>query len=66
MISAIGYLLLIVDMISFIAAPSLAVTTPILLGYLGITFLCSKSNNPSCCNLFFLKFLRIYYIFKFS
>ena len=46
--SQIGYLLLIVDIMSLIAAPVDAVTTPTLLGILGIGFLfASTSSNIS-------------------
>ena len=40
-----GYLLLIVDKISLIAAPVGAVTTPTLVGILGISFLYSCSQS---------------------
>ena len=52
-IFAIGYLLFNVEIISFIAAPVLAVTTPILVGYLGISFLYFLSNKPSLANFSF-------------
>ena len=42
-----------VEIISLIAAPVLAVITPILSGYLGIGFLYFSSNNPSLANCFF-------------
>ena len=35
------------------AAPVFAVTIPTLLGYFGISFLCSKSNKPSSLSLYF-------------
>jgi len=41
------------DIISLIAAPVLAVITPILVGYLGISFLWASSNKSSLANLFF-------------
>ena len=47
-----GYLLLIVEIISLIAAPVGAVTTPTLDGIKGIFFLWDSSNYPSffkCC-----------------
>ena len=39
--------------ISLMAAPVGAVTIPILVGYLGIGFLCSLANKPSCNNFLF-------------
>ena len=45
-ISQIGHLLLIVEIISFIAAPVGAVTTPTLFGILGISFFLDLSNRP--------------------
>ena len=53
MVSAKGNLLPIVDNISLIAAPVGAVIIPILLGILGIAFLCSSLNKPSLANFSF-------------
>ncbi len=49
----IGYLLLIVDKISLIAAPVGAVTIPIQLGYFGNGFLYFGSKSPSFDNCSF-------------
>ena len=45
-----------VEVISRIAAPVGAVTTPILDGILGIFFLCIESNNPSSFSLQYINF----------
>jgi hypothetical protein len=47
------FLLERVVIISFRTAPSGEVTTPILLGILGIFFLEASSKSPSCFSLFF-------------
>ena len=53
-ISTRGHLLLIVEIISLIAAPVGAVTTPTLFGIFGIFFFILGSNNPSSSNFFFV------------
>ena len=53
MVSHIGKRLLIVDIISLIAAPVGAVIIPIRIGKRGIGFLYSFLNKPSASNFFF-------------